>query len=497
MPAKLEIEIIDRGTPTQAGGAAPVPVPAQPGQPAPVPPGQSQFPPGSVGDVAQRWQQTGAMNTATGNTGPAAPVVVEAQQEAQQETTGSQQPSRDVPRLEVERQAETAPREVERQAGDQMGSGPRDRWRRTNAINEGAPEEVVPELTGRTVRQGWQRGQAERPQWEQQAEKEFAAFNDPEGAEKAQEKEDKSARAADRIFWQMTMGKLGGVAAAQDKAQEVGEDPNASASQKMLAKLGVAQAYSGALGSGADTLSSGVRGAGGVAASIVQNDPAVIQRVTDAFEGLARKVPIVGEALGGVVGLLLSPAKALADVFGAMTARGKELSAYSGEIAQATAMQEVKLLMADIREANENGGEYARLIEIETEFQIQYREFMMPIKKFLLEYMVAFLEWARGILQGITGAAQAVGNGIEYVGDQINTATGGLLDRMAQSNLNLMNWLPQIEKNTRPAPDPQATLANLYDVLGGARGADVRQQADLPAVGQGVGGRGAPIVGGP
>ena len=68
---------------------------------------------------------------------------------------------------------------------------------------------------------------------------------------------------------------------------------------------------------------------------------------------------------------------------------------------------------------------------------------------------------------------------------------------MAQSNLNLMNWLPQIEKNNRPKEDPQATLANLYDVLGGARGADVRQQADLPAVGQGVGGRGAPIVGGP
>lgn len=422
MAAKLEIEVIDRGTPQQqgaAGGGVPMGTTgAVPGQ---LPPGHSQFPPGSVGDVAHRWQQTGAMNSVAGSVpGVDAPVV------------------------------------------SQLGSTVQ-----PSTVEESAQEF---EVTGKPAKLGWKHGQPDSPSI---ALDEVMQYNEKgERKKKAGEKDDSAG--LDRLLWQGGFGKLGNLAAQVDSLASMPE--NASQFRRGAGMAGVASAAAGVVGGVGDAFAGGVRGAGSLAASIASNDTDTINKVVDGMEGLARKVPIVGEALGGTLAAIAAPGRALQEVFGALVNRGKEIGQYSGAISQAQAMQDVTTVLADIREAQNNEEGYAALIQAQTEFNSNWREAFEPVRKVLVEELVAFMsdnkEYLKTAMQVIAkdvamltrlvaSAMRAFPSAIQTVFR--NTPMAQMVDTMMAA------FEAQVEMNERDKKKdtPQSTLTHLYTLLGG------------------------------
>lgn len=494
MPAKLEIEIIDRSTgPVQQPGApgAPatgVPPPVLPGQsgpgtgPAGAPPGQSLYPPGSVGDVAQRWQQTGAMNTVSGNVpGTSAPVVAQVGPAPQQNTVAPQagtspqsQPTAPV----VSQVAQPAPAtpvvsQVAQPAGGGAGGQPP-----TPPVTEVFPEDEPFGVTGRAAKVGWKQASQES-ETDQAARRSMTDYNLSEKEIAARDSQEKGGGGGegpglDRLLWQAGLGKLGNLAAMTDKMASMPAD--ASAFQKGMGAVGVAQAASGVAGGVADTFSGAMRGAGSFAAGIAGNDTGTISKVVDGMEGLARKIPVVGEAIGGVLGAIAAPGRALQEVFGALVNRGKEIGQYSGAISQAQAMQEVANTLADIRESQDNGEGYAALINAQTEFNMAWREAFEPVRKVLVEELTSFMEDNKGYLKA---ALQIIANDVAIVaravtgmirimatmGQQLGgVMTAGLTDQF----LGLFNNVAEMNERQKKK-DPQGTLDDLFTVLEGRR----------------------------
>lgn len=422
MPAKLEIEVIDRGTPQQqgaAGGGVPMGTTgAVPGQ---MPPGHSQFPPGSVGDVAQRWQQTGAMNSVAGSVpGMATPGV--------SQLGATVQPST------VEESAQAF------------------------------------EVTGKAARRGWKHGQPDSPS---SALDEVMQYNEKgERKKKAGEKEDGGG--LDRLLWQGGFGKLGNLAAQVDSLASMPE--NASQFRRGAGMAGVASAAAGVVGGVGDAFAGGVRGAGSLAASIASNDMDTINKVVDGMEGLARKVPIVGEALGGTLAAIAAPGRALQEVFGALVNRGKEIGQYSGAISQAQAMQDVTNILADIKEAQNNEEGYAALIQAQTEFNSAWREAFEPVRKMLIDDLLGFVQENKGSLKTLMQViATDIGamskafffmlRSFQQLGEQVAPLIPG--GEMFGTIWEAMKAQVEMNERDKKKDTPQSSLTHLYTLLGG------------------------------
>lgn len=69
-----------------------------------------------------------------------------------------------------------------------------------------------------------------------------------------------------------------------------------------------------------------------------------------------------------------------------------QLAAFSGPLAQAQVMKDVRSLMDDIREANQVGPDLARLVDAQSQAQSELREIWLPIKKAITEVMASVLE---------------------------------------------------------------------------------------------------------
>jgi hypothetical protein len=211
---------------------------------------------------------------------------------------------------------------------------------------------------------------------------------------------------------------------------------------------------------------------GSLAASVARNDMDTLRKVWDGFEGLARKVPVVGEAFGGIIGAITAPAKALSDVFGALVERGKGVGQYSGAISQAQAMQDVTGILQDIKEAQENEEGYAALIEAQTEFNTAWREAFEPVRKVLIEEMVAFMNENKEILRvelkaiarDMAWLVGAVSNAIR-LGKNI-LLEGGPIAGMNKTINDMLDRLDQINDRGKKK-DPQGTLNGLYTLLSG------------------------------
>jgi len=420
MAAKLEIEVIDRGTPQQqgaAGGGVPMGAGAVPGQ---MPAGHSQFPPGSVGDVAQRWQQTGAMNSVAGSVpGVATPMVSQLGSTVQ-------------------------PNTVEESARG---------WELPPGWTQKPDGTLVQDLAEREMR-------SKRKTKEEKEEEEDANYNPDAGL--------------DRLLWQSGFGKLGNLAAMVDARENL--KPKATDFQRAAADVGVASAASGVIGGVGDTVAGGVRGAGSMAASIASNDTDTINKVVDGMEGLARKVPIVGEALGGTLAAIAAPGRALQEVFGALVNRGKEIGQYSGAISQAQAMQDVTSILADIKEAQNNEEGYAALIQAQTEFNSAWREAFAPVRKMLIDDLGAFIQENKGAMIGAL---------IDIAGHTKTTVL--ILGAIAKFAAGWVRWVPILrglapaltaaldhiaemnERGKKKDSDPISTLDNLFELLEGRR----------------------------
>lgn len=487
MAAKLEIEIVDRSPSPQPGQPSPGQPVSAPGQPVseqqPPGSGQSQFPPGSAGDIAARWAAMGALSAPAGSMGGnvGVPAPTQIPQGAAAQALLDQV---ETPAVVKQDRAETG-REVAGRHARVPWSGEADR-----------------ELTGRHARVPWS-GEVDRtPAGLEDARRGLFGWSfdreEPVGPARASAGQEEAG--LQRLLWQGGLGQVGNVMAMVDQ-HRANLASGAGGMQLAASGMGVAGSVSSLAGSGLDAVSQGVRQAGSYAADIVRNDPSVVGKVVDGMEGLARKIPVVGEALGGALGLIVAPARAVADVFNAMTERGRQLAGYSPELAMATAMQEVEYLLADIREAQDFGGDYAKMIEMETQFNIQWREAMIPIKKMICEYLVQFVEWLKPYIQNLPQAVEGVGTAMSTVWETSAKPilTGFIPHFAALRDIQLLmgnvaGATAETARNTRREPTPDELMANLYTFLESGQESDIAPAARPEEFGQAVGG--ANILGG-
>jgi hypothetical protein len=100
------------------------------------------------------------------------------------------------------------------------------------------------------------------------------------------------------------------------------------------------------------------------------------------------EIPIAGQIYAAELRAVIAPMNAFGKVMGALVDRGKMLAMYDGRIAGAKANAEVSEMLADIRESNANGREYAELIRSQTAIQVNMQDALVPIKKLLMQLMI-------------------------------------------------------------------------------------------------------------
>lgn len=130
----------------------------------------------------------------------------------------------------------------------------------------------------------------------------------------------------------------------------------------------------------------------------------LFRQATDAAADGLEEIPVVGKATAAglrAVGTALTAAKDAADAF---AARGKELAQYDGNIAAAAAMQDVTRQLSDIREAQQLGPQYAKMIEAQTRFEETLKAGLLPLKELCLDYIPKILD---AILDVVIATAKA------------------------------------------------------------------------------------------
>jgi len=145
--------------------------------------------------------------------------------------------------------------------------------------------------------------------------------------------------------------------------------------------------------------------------AVLKDDPLAVMRigaekVADTFE----KIPIVGKIYAEQIRTEIAAIGALNDVIAATAERGRELQAYSGVITRAVAEQEISKLRNDIRESQQLGGDYGRVISAQTRTEDAMREAILPIK----ESMVSL---TADLSEKIADIAEIVKPGIQITGD--------------------------------------------------------------------------------
>ena len=157
-----------------------------------------------------------------------------------------------------------------------------------------------------------------------------------------------------------------------------------------------------------------------VATSIAGNDG--IGAVTGAIEGASRqvtsKIPILGDALQAQVEMYTGFLKAFDQVTEAFKRRGEELRRFDGGIAAASAESKTNLLLADIREAQNLGNEYAAIIREKTELQVEFQRALEPIKAAVMQQLIPLLRSAVGILSLYNEGTEKIGSEVKRVSDR-------------------------------------------------------------------------------
>lgn len=161
----------------------------------------------------------------------------------------------------------------------------------------------------------------------------------------------------------------------------------------------------------------------------------------------------LAKVVSGVVGTfatLIMATKALVDAF---VNRGLELAQYSPSISIAESQSDVRRMMADIREAQALGDDYARLIEAQTDVEIEIREILIPIKKFVMEILTPVVkdvaEWLKSAkeLSDATGAGKGFGTFVN-MWDSITKAARWDFSGSFASFKKMFGDVDAIKKNT-------------------------------------------------
>ena len=118
-----------------------------------------------------------------------------------------------------------------------------------------------------------------------------------------------------------------------------------------------------------------------------------------AAEGAASGASVVGAGLAAVASRAAAVVEAFVAVGAAVSmasdafiARGKEMQKYSGELTAANVQADIRSMLQDIKESQEQGPEIARLTEAQSQASTELRDMLSPIKAWLAGFLADILE---------------------------------------------------------------------------------------------------------
>ena len=193
-----------------------------------------------------------------------------------------------------------------------------------------------------------------------------------------------------------------------------------------LPYIAIAQAAGQAVAGGLNAARGGVETAGHVTADLARNDfMGAFTKSVDAAGDTLKKIPVVGEPAAAALGLVVQPIKSFGEVVNAFVERGREIGKYSGPLATANAMADVRSLLGDIREAQTVGPEQARLTDASSKIWDDIRRDFEPVKKVVIGALADFLQWLEPIVreqlpEAIAGIAKALDKLVDVVDDYTN-----------------------------------------------------------------------------
>jgi hypothetical protein len=160
-----------------------------------------------------------------------------------------------------------------------------------------------------------------------------------------------------------------------------------------------------------DGVQNTTRRIGDMNQAMVSNDG--LEMMSQWNQGVADmvgKVPLVGGMLQSQIEMYGEFLRTFDRMTEAFEQRGRQISQYDGNIATAVAVSDTDKLLADIREAQQLGNQYAEIISQRTQLQVQFQEALTPIKGAIMEVLIP-------ILQNLNTFVGVVGSGVQQVAD--------------------------------------------------------------------------------
>jgi hypothetical protein len=152
----------------------------------------------------------------------------------------------------------------------------------------------------------------------------------------------------------------------------------------------------------------GIAGAIGVGKGIASND--LRSSADSAGAALGKLADVTGFAWAGIARGFGHVADASMDLVEAFIARGKELQQFSGSLAEAGAISDVRRTMADFEEAQRLGDTLAGIQTSYDDIYLFLRKTLLPIKEAIAENILSVLQFmarnSESIMSGTNTAAK-------------------------------------------------------------------------------------------
>ena len=205
-------------------------------------------------------------------------------------------------------------------------------------------------------------------------------------------------RAAGNIQTIQEAGGLGGIG----KSLAGGAGGMAAAAGPIGAVVALATQAKDMIVAGINQIGELAKSAGRMGEALAGNDFAgLTSEASEAMASLVEKTGLAGEVMAAQIRAMMAVIQAYQQVAQAFIDRGRELSGYQGDLAQATAIADVRRLQADIREAQELGPAIARLTDAQSRADAELRELLLPIKEAIIQEMIPILELIASALRGL------------------------------------------------------------------------------------------------
>lgn len=182
----------------------------------------------------------------------------------------------------------------------------------------------------------------------------------------------------------------------------------------VMAGLMIKEAVEGVIKSTYAGYREAIQGAANVGSSVINNDfQGAAGQATEALAGFAEKTGIVGVVFAEQMRTAAAITGAFNQVMDAAVKRGRELERFSPGIGAAAGRADMRRELADLREADAMGEDYASLIDSQSRIEDAQRAAFEPIKEALVSVLADIAELVADsrddILPAVRGIAKIVG----------------------------------------------------------------------------------------